>query len=366
MNKPIRVLHVVVNMNRGGAETLLMNLYRNIDRSKVQFDFLTCREGVFDAEILELGGKIYRIPYITEVGHFKYIKTLNQFFSQHFYYRIIHSHMNQMSGLILNAAKKTKIPVRIAHSHSTRSGGGLLAKLYRSYAGSFIKISATNYLSCSRDAAKWLFGNLEENATIIKNGIDYEKFNYSSDVRKSVRAELELNEEALVIGHVGRFTFEKNHDFLIEVFNELIKIQPNAVLVLVGEGYLKKDIENKINDLKLVDKVKFLGVRDDVNRILQAMDVFVFPSLYEGLPVTLIEAQGAGLPCIISDTITNEVDLGMGLINYLPINNATNWVKKLQEIELNTSRSIPITKFSEEGYNIRDTAEEIMELYLAF
>jgi glycosyltransferase involved in cell wall biosynthesis len=364
MNKPIRVLHVVVNMNRGGAETLIMNLYRNIDRTKVQFDFLTCREGVFDKEILELGGEIHRIPYITEVGHLKYIKSLEQFFYLHSNYRIIHSHMNQMSGFVLNAAKKSNIPIRIAHSHSTRSGGGILAKLYRYYAGSLIKSSATNYLACSRDAAKWLFGGIEE-ITIIKNGIDSIKFKYSDDVRKSVRRELELNKETLVIGHVGRFTFEKNHCFLIEVFSELIKTKPNTILLLAGDGKLKTDIEKKINDLNLINKVKFLGVRGDVNHILQAVDLFLFPSLYEGLPVTLIEAQGAGLPCIISDTITKEVDLGMGLINYLSISDVKGWVEKIQEFEYEASRSIQVTNLSDKGYNIRDTANRILELYSA-
>jgi glycosyltransferase involved in cell wall biosynthesis len=365
MNKPIRVLHVVVNMNRGGAETLIMNLYRNIDRSKVQFDFLTCREGVFDREILELGGIVHRIPYITEVGHFKYIKALNQFFSKHTYYHIVHSHMNQMSGIVLTAAKKSNIPVRIAHSHSTRSGGGILAKIYRNYAGALIRGSATNYLACSTDAAKWLFGASKQDIPIINNGIEIEKFIYSNEVRKNVRNELEINTDTLVIGHVGRFTFEKNHDFLIQVFSELIKIKQNTFLLLVGDGQYKTYIERKIKDSNLLNKVKFLGVRDDVNRILQAVDLFLFPSIYEGLPVTLIEAQGAGLPCIISDSITKEVDLGVGLINYLNIDDVQSWVEKIQELEHETSRFISVTKISEKGYNVRDTAERILQIYSA-
>ena len=154
MNNPIRILHVIVNMNCGGAETLLMNLYRNIDRSVIQFDFLTCKEGLFDAEIAGLDGIVYRIPYITDVGHFEYIKELDNFFSSHSHYKIVHSHLNKMSGFVLRSAKTADIPVRIAHSHSIQSNGNIAARLYKWYSGMHISPCATSKLACSIAAAK--------------------------------------------------------------------------------------------------------------------------------------------------------------------------------------------------------------------
>ncbi len=178
MGSPLRVLHVVVNMNRGGAETLIMNLYRNIDRTKVQFDFLTCKEGVFDSEIHEMGGKIHRIPYVTEVGHSGYVKELDLFFKEHPDYEIVHSHLDKMSGLVLRAAKKAEIPVRIAHSHNTQSEGGIGAKGYKWLVGRYINWNATHMFACSEVAAKWLFGSQAHKASILKNGIECDKFQF--------------------------------------------------------------------------------------------------------------------------------------------------------------------------------------------
>ena len=330
MGNPLRVLHVVVNMNRGGAETLLMNLYRNIDRSKIQFDFLTCKEGVFDSEIIEMGGKIHRIPYISDVGHFGYMRALDTFFTSHSEYKIIHSHMDKMSGLVLRSAKKAGRQIRIAHSHNTSSEGGVAAKAYKSYVGKYILPSATHLFACSNSAAKWLFANKADKALILKNGIEYEKFAYSPITGKSIREELNLKEENFIVGHVGRFNHQKNHFFLVEIFSEIVKLNPHAYLLLIGEGPLKKEIQKRVNELNLIDNVKFLGVRNDVHHILKACNVMLFPSLHEGLPVTLIEAQGSGLPCVISDVITKEVDIGAGLIEYENLKSSPQvWAKKI-------------------------------------
>ncbi|MDQ0217495.1 glycosyltransferase family 1 protein [Peribacillus cavernae] len=366
MGNPLRILHVVVNMNRGGAETLIMNLYRNIDRSKVQFDFLTCKEGVFDQEIISMGGKIHRIPYVTEVGHTGYIKKLDQFFQTNADYKIIHSHMDKMSGFILRAAKKVGIPVRIAHSHSTKSEGGAVSNLYKWFAGNNIKHYATHLYACSNAAAKWLFKDKEDKAFILKNGIECNKFQFSLDVRNQVRNELKLDEESMLIGHVGRFSHPKNHLFLLEVFAQLIEVQPNATLILVGEGALKEKIEEKIKGLHLEENVKLLGIREDIHLLLQAFDVFVFPSLYEGLPVTLIEAQGAGLPCLISDTITEEADMGIGLVKSLPLTDKMLWAENISNIAMrNQSRTISESDLNQKGYNIRRTAELTQQSYIS-
>ncbi|OKL36937.1 glycosyl transferase family 1 [Domibacillus mangrovi] len=352
-------------MNRGGAETLIMNLYRNIDRSKVQFDFLTCKEGIFDAEIIEMGGRIHRIPYVTEVGHIAYVKELNQFFKRNAMYKIIHSHMDKMSGLVLREAKKADIPVRIAHSHNTKSEGGIAYRAYKWYSGNKINSFATHGYACSTDAAKWLFKNKSKQAIVLKNGIECDKFQFSSDVRNQVRKELKLSNQSLVIGHVGRFNHQKNHFFLLEIFGSLMKILPHAQLILVGDGVLKERIEGKIKELHLEENVKLLGIREDIHLLLQAFDLFVFPSFHEGLPVTLIEAQGTGLPCIISNTITKEVDLGLGLIQFLPLQDKIIWVENMiKAAESKSPRNIAESALNQQGYNIRHTAEVTQNSYL--
>ena len=364
MDSPIRVLHVVVNMNRGGAETLLMNLYRNIDRTKVQFDFLTCKPGVFDNEIRELGGKIHRIPYLTDVGHFRYIKELEDFFKSHSDYKIVHSHMDKMSGLVLRSAKKFGIPTRIAHSHNTSSEGGAVARAYKSYVGRFISVSATHLLSCSTSAAKWLYLNQADKAVVLKNGIDIDRFAYSKTTRIEKRQELGISEECFIVGHVGRFNQQKNHHFLVEIYFEILKLNPNSCLLLVGEGSLQEDIQRKVRDMGLAEKVQFLGSRGDVHQILQVFDVMLFPSMHEGLPVTLVEAQAAGLPCVISDVITEEVDVGAGLIKYENLNNSPHlWAKQVLDIlseKRDTSNYI-----QKSGFDIRKSTKELQEYYLS-
>ncbi|KKZ98796.1 glycosyltransferase family 1 protein [Bacillus wiedmannii] len=366
MGTPLRVLHVVVNMNRGGAETLIMNLYRNIDRSKVQFDFLTCKEGVFDEEIVKLGGEVHRIPYVTDVGHRGYIKALNTFFNSHQQYKIIHSHMDKMSGFVLRSAKKARVPVRIAHSHSTSSEGGAIAKIYKWYAGAFITSCATHFLACSVAAAQWLFANRESATKILKNGIECDEFTFNPDIRAQVRKELNLHGDVFVIGHVGRFAHPKNHTFLIDIFAQLIEYRPNSILLLVGDGPLRLEMKKKVEKLNLTDKIEFLGIRSDINRLLQAFDTFIFPSIYEGLPVTLIEAQGAGLPCIISDTITQDVDLGLNLVEQCSLLEIRNWVGPLQNIaNKQVSRSVEQNVLAEKGYDIKNITRFTQKFYVA-
>jgi glycosyltransferase involved in cell wall biosynthesis len=365
VGNPLRILHVVVNMNRGGAETLLMNIYRNIDRSKIQFDFLTCKEGIFDREIIQMGGKVHRIPYVSDIGHFHYIKQLDNFFSNHLEYKIVHSHMDKMSGLVLRAAKKAGITHRIAHSHSTSSEGGLIAKFYKWYVGKHIFPNATNLLACSNQAAKWLFSKESENSFILKNGIEIERFKFSSRKRVLIREELEVNDESFVIGHVGRFSTPKNHMFLIEIFKEVIKVRSNSKLFLVGEGQLLPEIKSKVSEYHLEDNVKFLGSRSDVDQLLQAFDLFLFPSLYEGLPVTLIEAQGAGLTCLISDSITKEVDMGLDLIEYYPLSDKKVWIERIKTIGVSKAqRSLSNHVLSRKGYDIKDTSKQLQNFYI--
>ncbi|SFB30016.1 Glycosyltransferase involved in cell wall bisynthesis [Cohnella sp. OV330] len=364
MEGPVRVLHAVVNMNRGGAETLIMNLYRNIDRDRVQFDFLTSKPGVFDEEIADMGGIVHRISHITDNGHRSYSRELRGFFENHRHYRTVHSHMDKMSGLVLFAAKKAGIPIRIAHSHNTMSEGGYAARLYKWYVGNRIASSATVRMACSTAAAAWLFPNKAGDTLILKNGIESGRFAFQEEVREQVRAELEISAQTFAVGHVGRFLHQKNHAYLIDRFAELLTRHEDSVLVLAGDGPLRSQIEQKVRDYGIQSKIRFLGVRSDVDRLMQGFDVFVFPSFHEGLPVTLVEAQGAGLPCVISDSITNEVDMGLGLIHSFPLDSKEKCQSKLLDIaRQRSSRSIPPDALIRKGYDIAQTARWAEQFY---
>jgi glycosyltransferase involved in cell wall biosynthesis len=362
---PLRILHVVVNMNRGGAETLLMNLYRNIDRSLIQFDFLTCHEGEFDYEINKMGGKIHRIPYISDVGHFKYVQLLKTFFENNQQYRIVHSHLDKMSGIVLKSAKRANIPIRISHSHNTRSEGSIPAKLYKWYAGKSITSISTDFIACSTEAAKWLYQRKASMTKILKNGIDPEKFQYSSEKRMKIRKEFNIENDTFVLGHIGRFSTQKNHEFLIEVFAKFNKRRKNSKLLLVGDGPLRPLLKEKVQKLSLENNVIFTGVRKDVDYLTQAFDVFVFPSLHEGLPVSVIEAQASGVPLLLSDQISKEVNLNMGDLHFLSIKDPNLWLKSLLKmIADDSTRNCDIEALKRTGYDIRSSAAELTKYYL--
>ena len=271
---PVRVLHIVTYMGRGGLETMLMNYYRHINRDKVQFDFLVHRdfEADYDKEILTLGGKIYHISRLIPWSH-SYREKLNHFFREHPEYKIVHVHQDCLSSVALQCAKECGILVRIAHSHNNAQDKNLkyLIKLYYMKK---IPNYATDLFACSEAAGKWMFG--EKAFQVVHNAIDIEKYKYSPAIAQKVRKQFNI-ENKIVIGHVGRFNPQKNHEFLIDIFAECIKRNSNVVLMLVGDGNGKKKIVSKVRALGINDKVIFMGVRSDVNELLQAMDVFVFP-----------------------------------------------------------------------------------------
>jgi len=311
----IRILHIVSVMNRGGIETFLMNIYRHIDHSKIQFDFLVTREevGIYDNEILVLGGKIHNIPHIRKVGLVKYRQSIIDFFNTHNEYKIVHCHMNTWAGFFLPLARKCGIPVRISHSHSSADcKTGLkefLKFVFKKYNALFINNNATHYFACSQKAGKWLFGEkiANEKLKIINNAIDTEKFRFNVEVAKKLRKELNIPYDAFVIGHVGRLHYQKNHSFLIDVFQEIKVRKQNVILCLVGTGELKNTIEIKIKEAGLIDSVKMLGIRSDINELMMMFDVFVFPSLSEGFGNVALEAQAAGLKTIVADTVPDEI-----------------------------------------------------------
>lgn len=362
----IRVLQIVRVMNRGGIECFLMNLYRNIDRENIQFDFLVQVdvEGAFDREILRLGGKIYHIPYLTDVGYVEYSKILFRFFKEHSEYQIVHSHLNSMSGPVLKMAAKVNIPVRVAHAHNGKLKGNFKERMLRSMLQSNIPQYATHLLACSQDAAKCIFGRAAKKAHIIHNGIDFTPFVFRESVRKEKRQELDIADK-FVIGHVGRFYEQKNHKFILDIFYNIQQEREDAVLVLVGDGPLRQDMKKKAEAYHIENKVMFLGVREDIGQLMQAMDVFLFPSLYEGAPVVLLEAQTNGLQCIISDIISNEVAV-TNFIHALSLSETdkewANVVLRIKPTEYSV-REEAIKYIENTGYDIREVVKQMSLFY---
>jgi glycosyltransferase involved in cell wall biosynthesis len=313
--RPIRILQVVGGMNRAGAETWLMNVLRNIDRESFQMDFLvhTTEPCAYDEEIHDLGARV--IPCLDPSQPWLYAKNFQRVLREHGPYDVVHSHIHHFSGYILRLAKQAGVPTRIAHSHldssSRESNLGWKRKLYVALMKSWIEKYSTLGLACSQDAAVDLFGSNWENDKrwqLLYCGIDLTPFKQSVDGSK-IRTELGIPEDAFVIGHVGRFEEQKNHDFLIEIAAEVVKRKPNMRLLLVGEGSLLPTIKQKVKQMNLDDNVVFAGTRSDISRLMTGvMDVFLLPSLYEGLPIVGLEAQAAGLPLILSDVVSPELD----------------------------------------------------------
>lgn len=362
MVKPIRVLQVVTIMNRGGLETMLMNYYRQLDRSKIQFDFMVHRyeKGHYDDEILKMGGRIFRMPPIRPGYYRDYFKKLDHFFTEHSEYKVVHAHNNENSSFVLRAAKRYGVPCRIAHSHL--SDLGIDIKLpFRLYARYVMKRQPTEYFACSKNAGYWLFGKGKSNQIkVLNNAVKVAEFQYDEGIRKSIRMELGI-EDQLVIGHIGRFNKQKNHEFLIDIFNSLVEKHPNSILLLVGEGDLKKQIEEKVLNYGLQEKVKFLGVRSDISQLMQGMDLFLFPSLFEGLPVVLVEAQAAGLKCIVSDSITKETDL-TGRLEFVSLKESPDfWVNRI--LNSNYEHTDTSKELTLKGYDTTSTIKWLAEYY---
>lgn len=319
---PIRVLHVLGTTNLGGAESRIMELYRCIDRSKVQFDFLvhTTEEGHYSKEIRELGGKIYSLPRFKVVNLAEYKKAIRQFFKEHQEFVAVQGHMTSTASIYLPIAKKENPSVvTIAHARSAgvdKGAKGYVTKLLRSS----LKHKADYCFTCSEEAGIAVFGKKwveQGNVWTIPNAIDAKRFQYNEAVRNEVREQLGIQDK-FVIGHVGRFGFMKNHTYLVDIFAELCKSREDMALVLIGKGEEEATIHDKLKALGIEDKVLFLGNKFDVERYYQAFDYFVFPSTFEGLPGSVVEAQAAGLHCLISDRITREVAL-TDLVSYRSI-----------------------------------------------
>ncbi|MCC3375550.1 glycosyltransferase family 1 protein [Cohnella sp. REN36] len=332
MNRRIKVLHIVGKMHPGGIETLLMNIYRHIDRSKYEFHFgvQTEEKAFYDDEIAELGGKIVRQPHPKE-GLWAYRRALVANIREHGPYDAIHSHIFGFSGYVLKVAKELGVPVRISHSHNTQDSRrtNWLRSLYRAHMRRLIRSHATGMLGCSNEACESLFGGdcwRDERVKVFPNAIDPAPYAALQTKRSALKSRLDLPDDAVAIGHIGRFSPQKNHAFLLERFADFRRVRPEAYLILIGDGPLRAQIEAQAAALGLGDSVRFLGVRKDVPQLLGALDLFVLPSLYEGLGIVLIEAQAAGVPCLVSDRVPPAADLGIGLMKRLSLTDgAERW-----------------------------------------
>lgn len=360
-SEPMRVLQVATIMNRGGLETMLMNYYRKLDRSRIQFDFMVHREerGHYDDEIERLGGKIYRMPSIRP-GHYRaYFRMLDQFFAAHPGYRIVHSHINENSSFVLRAAKKAGVPCRIVHSHMSKQSIDIKFP-FRMYARMCMSGHPNHYFACSKNAGRWLFGS-SRSVTVLSNAVNVEEFQYNQAVRDEVRAELGVG-NSLVLGHVGRFSKEKNHSYLLDIFQAVHKKNPDALLILAGDGDLRTAIERRAAALGLMNSVKFLGIRKDIARLMQSFDLFIFPSLFEGLPVVLVEAQAAGLTCLVADTITKETDV-TGRVEFISLNESPEqWANRI--IAASPNRPNTAEQLASSGYDARSASQWLMDYYL--
>lgn len=364
MAEPIRILHVLQRMEAGGTQALLMNLYRTLDRDKVQFDFFVeySEKQFYDDEIQSLGGHIFYSSVREDFNLPKYIRKFRNILRLHPEYQTIHVHTYSVGYFILKAAQKEGVPNRIAHSHSNQAVYNaalpiklILQKLYTRH--------ATDLFAASEEAGKYLFKN--KKFKTLKNAIDTKKFIANNNIRQSIRKELSI-ENYTVIGHVGRFKPEKNHEFLLRIFEEILKKQSKSVLLLTGTGPLETNIKSEIIDMGIENSVIFLGNRRDMPQIYQAMDVFVFPSLYEGLGISAIEAQASGIPIVCSDGIPSEANI-TPLFNQLPLAaGPTAWANQVLAQTLNLNSHMNMQSYVvDAGFDILNVARNLQNYYLS-
>ena len=364
----IRVLQVIGSMNRGGAENMIMNLYRAIDREKVQFDFVENSSGpaAFDEEIHALGGRIYRCPHYNGKNHFAYVKWWNTFFSEHpREHLIVHGHLGSTAAIYLSIAKKNGV-YTIAHSHNTRTQVNLNEITYAIYSYP-VRFIADQHFACSKAAGVSRYGrkigNDPRRCIILNNAINTDSFRFNKSERDVMRDRLRISDK-IVIGHVGRFSEQKNHSFLLQVFKNIVSKVPSAVLLLVGDGTLRGSIEKYIADHNLGENVILAGVQSSVSPYYQAMDLFLFPSLYEGLPVTLVEAQTSGLPCVISDKVPSESILSPDLVTVQHLNQSPEQWADHVLMRLTEHRTDHSEVIKSCGYDISETAKWLEVFYL--
>jgi glycosyltransferase involved in cell wall biosynthesis len=375
MKHPIRILHVVGGMDRGGVETWLMHVLRNIDRQQFQMEFLvhTDQRCAYDDEIESLGSKLHFCPSPSRPLHYR--RNFLRILRERAPFDVVHSHVHSFSGYVLRLAKSAGVPTRIAHSHSDTWGvdesSGIHRRLYLAMVRRWIRDYASAKVAVSEQAAVSLYGHKwasDSSVSVLHCGIDLEPFSRVPD-RAQVRRELGYGPDEFTIGHVGRFEAVKNHEFLLRVHAEILRKIPNARLLLVGQGPLEPQIRSLAGQLGILHRVTFAGGRADVVRImLGAMDVFVMPSLYEGLSLAAIEAQAAGMPTVLSNTLPPEVDIRSGLVRFISLQERpSEWARSILQhaSQVPISRTDALAHIARSTFNIRTSINVIQKLYMS-
>lgn len=362
----IKILQVYPVMNNAGTEMVIMNLFQNVDSNRVHFDFLVQDDGERDNEIIQAGSTIYKIPFNNKK---QYYRDLIDFFHNHPEYVGVHTHTHGQMGIVLKAAKKCDIKLRIAHSHNARQDLPKIAKLYKYLTSYDIENNATDFFACSEEAAKWLFTRKYNQYRFLPNGINIERFIFNKDHRSEVRNEFGIENDDFVVGHIGRLAKQKNHEFLIDIANNL-KSHKNIKFLCVGEGPLFEELSNKINELGLQGKVILVGSRNDAYKFYSAFDVFILPSLHEGLGIVAIEAQASGLNTIVSDGVPKVADCKLSLFKTLSIKNEDLkvWSQEILNCQMSgssISRNSYYDQIKESDYNIKFSAKKIESFYMS-
>ena len=363
MNKPLRVLCVFSRLDRGGAESMCMNLYRAIDKEKVQFDFVkhTRDKGQFEEEILSLGGRVYEAPAYRLYNHVEYCMWWRKHFREHPEHQIIHGHFFTISAVYFKIAKEYK-RITVGHCHCTKTPRSQYKNKLKAVVVPVMLKQVAVYsdycFACSKDAGMWLFPNKE--FRVLNNAIDTTQFCYNEIIAHEVKKEFDL-EDTLVIGAVGRFNQQKNPYGIMDIFKKVYKDRPDSRLLWVGDGSLRSEIETKIHEYDLEQAVILTGIRNDTPRLFQAMDVYIMPSLYEGLPVAGIEAQAAGLPCLFSDTVSRDVAI-TDCCEFLPLDQLNIWRDRIL-VNFQVPRKNTYQAIVDAGYDIHTTAEWLQGFY---
>ena len=363
MENPIRILYIVPSLTLcNGVASYAMNYFNNIDKDKIQIDFITGEneENIYYNEIKRAGSEIFYIPKMGLKNIFKTIKKIKNFFKENAHrYDIIHCHVLNMGAFYSYYAKKYGIKVRILHSHATKSADKKIKEIRNNILAPIALKNANVYCACSNLAGKNMFG--EEKYKIINNAINIDKFKYNSEKRNYIRNLEKIDNDEFIVGNIGRFMPQKNQLFLIDIFYEYLKMNPKSKLLMIGSGYLKDKIIEKIKEYKIEKSIIIKENITNVNEYLQAMDVFILPSLYEGLPVVGIEAQSAGLPCLFADTITKETQL-IENCKFLSLSNINDWVEELNNMK-NIKRKDVSQMIKDNNYDIKTEAKKLESYY---
>lgn len=368
-----RVLQVVSCLESGGTEAFIMNNYRAVDKKKIQFDFLVFvkNDHPYIEEIKKMGGKVFfaMTPSIKRIKSF--LAIVEKIIKENGPYSAVHSHVNIANSWVMLAAKNAGVPIRISHSHAVFKDGNTFENFLRKYQINLIKKNATDFLACSNEAGNSLYGEkfFSNNGKVIKNGIDLHKFFNITEKAEKLKNEFNLsNENDLILGNITRFDSNKNQTFIVDIFYEILKKKNNAILILGGvDGGALVQVKEKVSVLGIENNVRFIGKRQDVPECLKFIDAYVFPTIYEGLGIAILEAQASGCECFVSTGVSQEADMGIGIMNYYDLNDGAEvWAKRI--IKKCENRNKPSKEriqeaFDNKGFDISSSVEELVLIY---